>query len=370
MGTFTAKPAFKSSDEPAIARRVTSRRVGRLRWVLLLLAGLLCAAFLVSLFVGSVSIPPQQVMTALFGGETTRASWATIVQDYRLPKALTALLAGAGLAVAGLLMQTLFRNPLADTYVLGIGSGASLGVALVVLTAGVGTTTLMGALGLAGDAAIIVAATLGAGAALAVVLLVARRVQSAPTLLIIGLMFGYMTSAVVSILAHFTIPNRLQAYTNWTQGTFGDVTWSQMGLFAAAILFGLGMSFISGKPLNALLMGEDFARTLGVNVRRARWVILIAAAILAGTATAFCGPIAFLGIAVPQICRALLRISDHRWLLPASALCGAALALAADVIAQAPGSQTILPLNAVMALFGAPIVIWVILQRSNLRSGI
>jgi len=341
-------------------RRRWPQAFGLMALALLLLFGL-------SLMLGSVSIPADEVVRALLGGETTRTAWATIVLDYRLPKAVTALLAGGALAGAGLLLQTLFRNPLADAYVLGISSGASLGVALVVMTTGVASTGLLSALGLAGDMAVIAAAALGAGVVTLIILALARRVSNAAVLLICGLMFGYATSALVSIVAHFSIPERLQAFVNWTYGTFGDVSASQLPLFAGGIVLGLSLTAGAVRPLNALLLGEDYARSLGVNLRSARVLLLASAALLAGVVTAFCGPIAFLGIAVPHFARGLLRTSNHAVLLPAVLLLGGALALAADLIAQAPGLQIVLPLNAVLALFGAPVVIWVVLRQPGWR---
>ncbi|RME55088.1 MAG: iron ABC transporter permease [Caldilineae bacterium] len=336
------------------------------------LAALLLAVFLVSLAVGSVSIPLPEIVTILFGGTASKASWASIVWKFRLPKALTALLAGAALSVSGLQMQTLFRNPLAGPYVLGISSGASLGVALIVLaagiTAGVGSgTTLLAGISLAGDAGVALAAILGSALVLLLVMAVARYVQSTMTLLILGLMFGYATSALVSVLLYFSIADRIQAYISWTFGSFGGVTWSQLRVLAPAILLGLMAAHMLMKPLNALLLGETYARSMGLNVRFARLSIIGSAAVLAGVVTAFCGPIGFLGIAVPHLCRSLFDTSDHRVLLPATALMGGVLALGADLIAGLPGSQLTLPLNAVTALIGAPVVVWVILRQRNLR---
>ncbi|KXK13831.1 MAG: transport system permease [Chloroflexi bacterium OLB15] len=368
MTTLSAEQRAEKSHVAAVGAREAKLRFShRWRWVFIALLLLVTAALALSLFVGSVTIPAQEVLTALLGGETSRAGWTKIVQDYRVPKALTALLSGAALATAGLLMQTLFRNPLADAYVLGISSGASLGVALVVLSVGVGTTTLLGAMGIAGDLAVVVAATLGSTAVLLIVLLLARRVQNVTTLLILGLMFGYITSALVSLLAHFAAPAQLRSFNNWSQGTFGDVTHAQLPIFACVILFGLLISAITAKPLNAMLLGEDYAASLGVNLRRVRYLTILSTALLAGVVTAFCGPIAFLGIAVPHLCRLALRTSSHNVLIPASILLGASIALIADLIAHMPDAQIVLPLNAVLALFGAPVVIWVILRQPGLR---
>jgi iron complex transport system permease protein len=339
-----------------------------LRWSALgLLAAGLVGMFLLSLAVGSVRIPLGDILTILVGGEPTRATWTTIILDFRLPKALTAVLAGAALAVSGLQMQTLFRNPLADSYVLGVSAGASLGVALVVLTVGTTGSILVAGIGLLGDLGLAVAAFVGAALVLVLVVMVAARVASVMTLLILGLMFGYATSAVVSLLLYFSVAERIQAYINWTFGSFGGTTWAQMPIYVPVILIGLVSAFLLSKPLNALLLGEAYARSMGLNVRRARLWIIVTTALLAGTVTAFCGPIAFLGIAVPHVCRSLFRSSDHRILVPAVIMLGGAAALVADLIAQMPGSQTILPLNAVTALIGAPVVIWVILRRRNLR---
>jgi iron complex transport system permease protein len=365
----TQSQPFTSARVHAPALQHVARR--RL-WLLGGLALLLLLVFLLSLAMGSVSIPLPDIVTILFGGEPARATWTNIVLKFRLPKALTAILAGAALAVSGLQMQTLFRNPLADPYVLGISSGASLGVALVVLAAGAaaglgGSTTLLAGISLAGDVGVATAAIIGAALVMVLVMVVARRVQSTMTLLILGLMFGYATSSLVSVLLYFSIADRIQAYISWTFGTFGGVTWSQMRVLAPLILTGLLGAFLMMKPLNALLLGETYARSLGLNVRRSRLGIITSAAVLTGVVTAFCGPIGFLGIAVPHLCRTLFSTSDHRVLLPAVTLMGAIVALAADLVAGLPGSQLTLPLNAVTALIGAPVVTWVILRQRNLR---
>ena len=341
----------------------------------LMLAGLALvafAAFLLSLAVGSVRIPLDEIVAVLLGGDASKTAWTTIVLKFRLPKALTAMLAGAALSVSGLQMQTLFRNPLAGPFVLGISSGASLGVALTVLLAGVavglgGSTTLLAGISLAGDTSLALSAIFGSGMVLLLVMAVARRVQSGMTLLILGLMFGYTTSALVSVLIYFSVVERIQAYISWTFGSFGGVTWRQLQVMAPAILLGLAGGHLLMKPLNALLLGETYARSLGLNVRRVRLGIIGSSAVLAGVVTAFCGPIGFLGIAVPHLCRSLLSSSDHRLLLPAVSFMGATLALGADIVAGLPGSQLTLPLNAVTALLGAPVVIWVILRQRNLR---
>ena len=341
----------------------------------LLLAGLALialAVFLLSLAVGSVRIPIDEIVAVLLGGDASKPAWAIIVLKFRLPKALTAMLAGAALSVSGLQMQTLFRNPLAGPFVLGISSGASLGVALTVLLAGVavglgGSTSLLAGISLAGDTSLALSAIAGSGLVLLLVMSVARKVQSGMTILSLGLMFGYTTSALVSVLIYFSVAERIQAYISWTFGSFGGVTWRQLQVMAPAIVLGLAGGHLLMKPLNALLLGETYALSLGLNVGRVRLGVIGSSAVLAGVVTAFCGPIGFLGIAVPHLCRSLLHTSDHRLLLPAVSFMGATLALCADIVAGLPGSQLTLPLNAVTALLGAPVVIWVILRQRNLR---
>lgn len=330
-----------------------------------LLVGLL-AAFLLALAAGSVSIPLDQTVTILLGGEPARASWTNIVLKVRLPKALTAMLAGAALSVSGLMMQTLFRNPLASSDVLGINSGASLGVALVVLSVGIGGSLLAGVSFIA-DIGLVAAAVLGAGLTLLLILVIARQVEHGMTLLILGLMMGHLTFALVSLLIYFSIPERIQAYINWGFGTFGGVTIDQIPILALPILVGLVFSWGLSKTLNAFLLGETYAISLGLNTRRARQFIITTTALLTGTVTAFCGPISFIGIAVPHLCRSLFNTSDHRALVPGVALMGAIAALLLALIAEMPGNTLILPLNAVMALFGAPIVIAMILRQQNLQ---
>lgn len=357
-----AAPAGATLDVLTRAPGATARR-----WVMVGLVGALGAAFLLSISLGSVTIPLGDVIRALSGGEASKPTWTTIILQFRLPKALAAMLGGAALVVAGLQMQTLFRNPLAGPFVLGVSSGASLGVALVVLGVGAGSASLLERLDTLGNFAVAAAASIGAAAVMGMVLVVARRVQSTMTLLILGLLFGYATNGLVSILLYFSISERIQSYLLWTFGSFGKVTWAQMSVFAPVILGALGFGLILVKSLNALLLGEVYARSMGLHVRRARVGIIISASALAGVVTAFCGPVAFLGVAVPHLCRSLLNTSDHRLLLPGAIVLGATLALVADLIAHMPGSAITLPLNAVTSVIGAPVVGWVILRRNNLR---
>jgi iron complex transport system permease protein len=339
----------------------------RKRPFLLALLVLLFIGIGLSLTLGSVRIPIADILTIFGGGEPARATWTTIILKFRLPKAITAVLAGSALGISGLQMQTLFRNPLAGPFVLGITSGASLGVAFVILSVGTAANGMLASLGLFGNFGVAIAASLGSAFVLFVVMLVAHRVNNM-TLLILGLLFGYATSAVVTILLNFAIADRIQAYITWTFGSFGGVTWDQLQVLIPIILAALGIAWLSAKPLNALLLGEAYAQSLGLTVQRARFWVLISASILAGTITAFCGPIAFIGVAVPHLCRSLFNTSDHKLLVPATILMGGIIALIADLIAQLPGQDAVLPLNAVTALIGAPVVMWVILRRRNLRA--
>jgi iron complex transport system permease protein len=328
---------------------------------------LLVVLFLLRLAVGSVAIPLQDVIAVLTGGEAEKPVWQTIILEYRMPQALTAILAGAALGISGLLMQTLFRNPLADPFILGVSSGASLGVALVVLAMGSVTMKFLTGLSFIGDLTLAAAAIIGSSFVLLAVLVVSRRIANGMVLLILGLLFSYMTSAVVNLLLYFSIPERIQAYINWTFGSFSEVTWGQMPIVAPVILIGLACAFLLSKPLNALLLGEDYAWSLGINVRQIRTIVIIITALLAGTVTAFCGPIGFIGIAVPHLCRGLFGTADHRILIPTTIVMGAAVALAAALVSSVPGSNVILPLNTVTAAIGAPVVIWVILRRQTLK---
>ncbi len=326
----------------------------------------LAGVFILTLALGSVDIPLDQIFVVLLGGEAEKTSWTNIILKFRLPKALTAMFAGMALGVSGLLMQTFFRNPLAGPFVLGVSSGASLGVALVVLSTGAVGGTLLAGISLSGDLLLAAAAGIGAGMTMGLVLLVSVRVRSSMTLLILGLMFGYLVSALVSLLLYFSVPERIQAYINWTFGSFGGVTWDQMPILAVVVILGLLIAVTMTKSLNALLLGENYARSLGLHMMRTRIGIVTATALLAGVVTAFCGPIGFIGIAVPHLCRSMFNTSDHRLLVPATILMGAIVALVAALIAEVPGNNLVLPLNAVTALLGAPIVIGVILRQRNL----
>ncbi|MDE6511595.1 MAG: iron ABC transporter permease [Muribaculaceae bacterium] len=308
--------------------------------------------FSLDLAVGSTSIPLPQVWAALTGGECP-PSVARIVIDIRLIKAVVALLAGAAVSVSGLQMQTLFRNPLAGPYVLGISSGASLGVALFLLGAPLfGLSPAMSSLGIAG------AAWVGSAAVLLVVGAVASRIKDIMVILILGMMFSSGISAVVQILQYLSRDESLKAFVIWTMGSLGDVTYSQLGILLPAVAAGLLLAVITIKPLNLLLFGEEYARTMGLDIKRSRTLLFLSTTLLAGTVTAFCGPIGFIGLAMPHVARMLCRSADHRILVPGTILTGAAVLLLCDII-----SKTLtLPINSITALLGIPIVILVVLR--------
>lgn len=322
------------------------------------LCALLVVLFVVDLLVGSVSIPLRDIFAALLGGEVT-PSTRLIVVDIRLVKAVVAVLAGMALSVSGLQMQTLFRNPLAGPYVLGISSGASLGVALFILgmpLLGIATSSTISSLGTAG------AAWLGSALILAFVASVSTRIKDIMVILILGMMISSGVSAVVQVLQYLSNEEALKSFVIWTMGSLGDVTSKQLGLLLPAVLIGLSVSVAVIKPLNLLLLGEQYARTMGLNVRRSRYLIFLSTTLLAGTVTAFCGPIGFVGLAIPHIARMLFRNADHRVLVPASALCGAVVLLSCDIVSK----WLTLPINTITALLGIPIVIWVVIRNKNL----
>ena len=322
------------------------------------------AAFLISLALGSTRVPLTDVVSVLTRSSAVDAGSAMVVESIRLPRSLTAALAGAALGVAGLQMQTLFRNPLADPFALGISSGASLGVALVVLGTNMSVASAFGAsTGLAGDALLISAAIAGALVVLAVVMMVSVRVSNPATVLILGLMFGYTASAIVTVLVGMSSPERLMQLAQWGFGSFSGVTWQRLWLFAPTTAGGVVLAGCMTKQLNALLLGENYARSMGV--KRARLVTMLGASILGAVVTAFCGPVAFLGIAVPHLCRGLLGTSNHRVLVPAVVMLGAIVALVAQVVSLMPGSAGVLPLNAVTSIIGAPVVVAILLRSRH-----
>jgi iron complex transport system permease protein len=330
---------------------------------------LLLLAFLLDISLGPVKIPLKEVFHILFSFSSDNTTWQFIVAKIRLPKACTAVLAGCGLSVSGLQMQTLFRNPLADPSVLGITAGAGLGVAMVMLTGGsMATLYAIRELGLSGSWLITLAACLGAGAVMLLVLLLSGKLRDNVMMLIIGIMIGSITISIVSIWQYFSAPEQVKDYLLWTFGSLGGVTGSQLAILASVMAVGLIMAGLSSKMLDALLLGENYARSMGLNPRRARLVIICSSSLLAGSITAFCGPIGFVGIAVPHITRQLFRSSSHRVLIPACCLTGAVLLLLCDVLSQLPGNQSILPINIITALTGAPVVITLLLRQKNINA--
>lgn len=331
---------------------------------------LICLAvlFLVGLVMGSVTIPLEQVLSVLMGNGAEKNAWERIVVQFRIPKALTAYLAGASLGVSGLQMQTLFRNPLAGPFVLGISAGASLGVAIL----GLATTHLVIfqnlPINLQGEFSVVLAAIIGALTVFGFVVAIAHQLRDNLAVLIIGFLFSYVTSAFINVLIYFSGSDEIQSYLLWTFGSFRGVTWTQLYYFIPAAFIGLLIAGALVKPLNALLLGENYAHSMGVNITAVSKKIIFSTAILAGAVTAFCGPIGFIGIAIPHLCRGLFKTSDHRILIPSVAMMGALIALISELIAQLPGSQHTLPLNVVTALFGAPVVIWIVWRQRYLMN--
>jgi len=339
-------------------------------WRIMILSVVVCLVlFIVDLSVGSVSIPFGEVIKILTGGHSAEASWEKIVLIIRLPKAISAILAGTALAIAGLQMQTLFHNPLAGPSVLGITAGASLGVAVVMLTGG-GAASLytIRQLGIGGTWLVMLASSAGAAMVMGIILLISLRLKDNVSLLIIGIMIGNITIAIVSIWQYFSSAEQLQDYLIWTFGSLGGVTVRQLPIFVTVTFIGVLFTFVNSKSLNTLLLGENYARSMGINIFRTRIMIILTSSILAGAVTGFCGPIAFIGIAVPHLVRAVTKTSDHKVLIPLCLLVGTALMLLCDLIAQVPGSQIVLPINAITALVGSPVVVWVIVKNKNLKS--
>ncbi|MCF6181478.1 iron ABC transporter permease [Lutibacter sp.] len=320
--------------------------------------------FILNVSLGSVFIPFKQTLLALLNENTQNDAWKTIILNYRLPKAITAILVGSGLSISGLLMQTLFRNPLAGPFVLGISSGASLGVAILILGAsfiGVNNTAFAYT-----NWGLAIAASLGAFLVLSAVLLAAIKVRNTMSILIIGLMFGSLTAAVISVLAYFSSASQLQQYLFWSFGSLGNLTWHEITTFFVIFLIGLLLVVFIIKPLNSLLLGENYAKSLGVNIKLTRNITLIATSLLTGVITAFSGPIAFIGLAVPHLTKLLFKTSNHKTLIPAVAISGAIIMLICDSIAQLPNSEYTLPINAITSLFGAPIIIWLLIRKRKI----
>lgn len=319
--------------------------------------------FFASISLGSVAIPFKEVYTSLTGGQASKSTWEYIIINYRLPKAITAVLVGTGLSISGLLMQTLFRNPLAGPYVLGLSSGASLGVAFVILGAGF-LPSFLRTIALS-SYGIVLASTLGSTLVLLLVLLVSQKLRDTMAILIVGLMFGSFTTAIVSVLTYFSTAEQLQKFTFWSLGSLGNLSWNSISVLLVCVSFGLLLSASSIKPLNALLLGENYAKSMGLNFKRARLIIIFATSILAGSITAFAGPIAFVGLAVPHIAKLTFHTSNHTILFWSTLFFGAIIMLFCDIVSEMPGFDVTLPINAITSIIGAPVVIWLLVRKRN-----
>lgn len=331
--------------------------------LMLLLAVSIIVFLILNLLLGTVSIPVGDVINILLGGECDNRIWTNIILKSRLPQSLTAAMAGAGLSVSGLLMQTVFRNPLAGPSVLGISSGASLGVACVVLLSGSIGGVALSKLGVVGEVTITLSAIVGSLLIMALIAYVAQKVRGNVTLLIMGVMIGYIANAIIGVLKFFSAEEDIRAYVIWGLGSFSRVSGGQTSVFLVLMLILLPTSFFLIKTLNLLLLGDAYARNLGLNIKQARLLVIGCSGVLVAVVTAYCGPIVFLGLAVPHICRGLFRTSNHATILPASLLAGASLALVCNLIARLPGFEGALPVNSVTALVGAPVVMWVLFDK-------
>ncbi|WP_264534848.1 iron ABC transporter permease [Flavobacterium sp. N1736] len=321
--------------------------------------------FFLDISLGSITIPFKEVYTSLTGGQASKSTWEYIIINYRLPKAITAFLVGVGLSISGLLMQTLFRNPLAGPDVLGLTSGAILAVAIVILGAGFLPVFLKTIL--LSPYGIVLASTLGSVSVLLLVLLVAQRLRNTMAILIVGLMFGSFTSAIVGVLTYFSSAEQLQKFTFWSLGSLGNLSWTSISVLAVCVGFGLLLSAGSIKPLNALLLGENYAKSMGLNYKKAQLIIIFATSILAGSITAFTGPIAFIGLAVPHIAKLTFQTSNHAVLYWSTLFYGGIIMLFCDIASQLPGLETTLPINAITSIIGAPVVVWLLMRKRNFQ---
>jgi len=321
--------------------------------------------FFFNLCFGTVDIPMRDVIGSLSGAGASRESWDFIIRESRLPSAITALLAGASLAASGLMLQTAFRNPLAGPDILGINGGAGLGVALVMLLFGGNLT--MGNLTIGGSVSVIIGAFAGAIAVTALVLLLSTKLRNPVMLLIVGVMVSYLTSAMISLLNFFSTAEGVHSYTMWGMGNFGGVSLAQLKVFCPVVAIGLAIAVALIKPLNALLLGDMYAENLGVNIIRTRNWLLLSTSLLVAIITAFCGPVSFIGLAVPHIARMLLQSSNHRSLMPLTILCGAFIALLCNLLSSIPGDRGLIPLNAITPAIGAPVILYVLLKQRHYR---
>ncbi|GAA4269565.1 FecCD family ABC transporter permease [Hyunsoonleella aestuarii] len=330
----------------------------------IILTVILVTCFFINISLGSVYIPLKDIFNTLIGNASEQETWQFIIQNYRLPKALTAIIVGSGLGVSGLLMQTLFRNPLAGPFVLGISSGASLGVAIIILGSGL-IGGILSSLFIS-KWGIVIAASLGSFLVLLAVLAVSLKVRDTMAILIIGLMFASITASIVSVLSYFGSAEQLQQYIFWGFGSLGNLSWEDITILLIIYVIGILLAKLSTKSLNTLLLGENYAKSLGLNIKQSRFLIIIATSLLAGTITAFTGPIAFIGLAIPHITRQVFNTSNHKILLPAVFLFGAIVMLICDSISQLPNSEFTLPINAITSLVGAPVVIWLLVRKRKM----
>lgn len=336
----------------------------RITFLFLLMSLLLLSTLLLNISLGQVSIPFKEVLKSITGSQASKETWEYIIINFRLPKAITAILTGIGLSISGLLMQTLFRNPLAGPYVLGLSSGSSLGVAFVILGAGFLPLSISGFL--TSSYGIILASCLGSFLVLILVLLISKFLRDTMTILIAGLMFSSFAGAIVSVITYFSTAEKLQKFTFWNMGSIGNVSWENITILFLAITIGLILSLFSIKSLDALLLGENYAKSLGLNVKKSRILIILATSILAGSITAFAGPIAFIGLAVPHLSKLLFQTSNHLVLYWSTIIIGAILMLFCDMVSQMPGMNFTLPINAITSIVGAPIVIWLLIRKKRL----
>ena len=330
----------------------------------LILSLLLLLTLLLNISLGQVLIPVREVFKSIIGSTASKDTWEYIIINYRLPKAITAILVGIGLSISGLLMQTLFRNPLAGPYVLGLSSGSSLGVAFVILGAGILPAFLSEVL--LSSFGIIIASCLGSFTVLLLVMIISRKLRDTATILIVGLMFSSFASSIVSLLSYFSTAEQLQKFTFWSLGSLGNLTWPNIAILTISVVIGLLLSISSIKALDSLLLGENYAKSMGLNIQKSRYIIIVGTSILAGSITAFAGPIAFIGLAVPHLSKLMFQTSNHKILFCSTILIGAIIMLLCDTISQLPGFDFTLPINAITSIVGAPVVIWLLVRKKNL----
>jgi len=361
-----AQSVIHIKDSAAAAQIVKPTLGVRLAFFPILAAGIVLL-FLLELSIGTVKIPVSEIVNIIFGGATQHVAWSEIILRLRMPRAVTATIASSALAAGGLLLQTLFRNPLAGPWVLGITAGAKCGVALTLVIAGASSVSAFGRFGFLGNLSLAGGATLGAVMALLLIFAISRRV-GVITLLICGLMFQYLAPSVTGILLHLTTEKQVETYGQWNDATFSATTWEQLQIMAPVVLACVVIALLMSKSLNVLLLGENYAKSLGLNLARTKLLAIVSMIGLSGVVTAFCGPVTFLDLAVPHLCRGLFKTSDHRALMPAVILTGAFIGLAADLFVHLPWERHVFHLNYVTALIGAPVILWIILRQKHMRT--